>query len=230
MATKNNPGDFDCYAAAGPDEPIFILRANDVLAPSAVLYWAENYEWDMGRRIPARPLSDKERRKIDEARQCAGEMVRWFFNRYGGYTRRDKDETKRREAEEAAGAEDVGGGAALQMHWNDAQALGERFGFNQVIVYARSAGPDGDGREQVVTWGTKEGGCSEAAAVIGRAFRTQILKWDDDADMAAHTRRALAADALLDVVERLLRNPEDTPPFDEAHDAYEKATGRQWED
>jgi hypothetical protein len=29
-----------CYDKAAPDEPIFVLRAKDVLAPHVVLYWA----------------------------------------------------------------------------------------------------------------------------------------------------------------------------------------------
>lgn len=40
MATKNNPGPFDCYANAGPDEPMFILLGRDALAPSLVRLWA----------------------------------------------------------------------------------------------------------------------------------------------------------------------------------------------
>ena len=31
MGTKNNPGDYDCHAAAKPDEPVFTLRAHDEL-------------------------------------------------------------------------------------------------------------------------------------------------------------------------------------------------------
>lgn len=40
MGTKNNPGKFDCYAKADPDEPMFILLGRDPLAPSLVLMWA----------------------------------------------------------------------------------------------------------------------------------------------------------------------------------------------
>lgn len=29
MGTKNNPGKFDCYDAALPDEPMFVLLARD---------------------------------------------------------------------------------------------------------------------------------------------------------------------------------------------------------
>lgn len=41
MGTKNNPGDFDCYNEAAPDEPIFTLRANDPMAPIIVAWWAK---------------------------------------------------------------------------------------------------------------------------------------------------------------------------------------------
>jgi hypothetical protein len=40
MATKNNPGKFDCYNAAGPDEPLFVLRSIDPIAPLLVAIWA----------------------------------------------------------------------------------------------------------------------------------------------------------------------------------------------
>ena len=40
MGTKNNPGKFDCYAAAGPDEPIFVLLGRDRHAPLLVRLWA----------------------------------------------------------------------------------------------------------------------------------------------------------------------------------------------
>ena len=36
MGTKNNPGDYDCYEMARPDEPIFTLKANDHIAPDVV--------------------------------------------------------------------------------------------------------------------------------------------------------------------------------------------------
>lgn len=40
MATKEKPGEFDCYANAKPDEPMFVLLARDKASPSAVRYWA----------------------------------------------------------------------------------------------------------------------------------------------------------------------------------------------
>lgn len=40
MGTKNNPGKFDCYENADPDEPMFVLLGRDRLAPSLVNIWA----------------------------------------------------------------------------------------------------------------------------------------------------------------------------------------------
>jgi len=40
MGTKNNPGRFDCYAAAAGDEPMFVLLARDARAPMLVEIWA----------------------------------------------------------------------------------------------------------------------------------------------------------------------------------------------
>lgn len=39
MGTKNNPGTFDCYAKAEPDEPMFILLGRDKYAPVLVALW-----------------------------------------------------------------------------------------------------------------------------------------------------------------------------------------------
>lgn len=40
MGTKNSPGEFDCYANADPDEPMFILLGRDNDAPNLVRAWA----------------------------------------------------------------------------------------------------------------------------------------------------------------------------------------------
>lgn len=39
MATKIEPGAFDCYSRAKPDEPMFILLGRDKAAAKAVRYW-----------------------------------------------------------------------------------------------------------------------------------------------------------------------------------------------
>ncbi len=41
MGTKNNPGKFDCYANAGPDEPMFVLLGRDRLAGHLVSIWSK---------------------------------------------------------------------------------------------------------------------------------------------------------------------------------------------
>lgn len=68
MGTKNNPGKFDCYASAEPDEPMFVLLARDPLAPILVRLWADLREHAAGN--PS---------KVAEARQCATNMAAWRY-------------------------------------------------------------------------------------------------------------------------------------------------------
>jgi hypothetical protein len=65
--SKNNPSKFDCFAAAAPDEPMFVLLARDPSAPFLVGLWALIRE-DLG--------GDSE--KIEEARECAETMEHWL--------------------------------------------------------------------------------------------------------------------------------------------------------
>ncbi len=86
MGTKNNPGKFDCYHAAEPDEPMFILLARDPLAAKLVELWALLRD---GRTYAARELTRDMIRatraekvfanaeKIAEARGCARAMEAW---------------------------------------------------------------------------------------------------------------------------------------------------------
>lgn len=53
-------------AKVAPDEPIFVLRAQDVLAPAHVRAWAENA------KIAGAPPE-----KIAEALRCADLMEQW---------------------------------------------------------------------------------------------------------------------------------------------------------
>lgn len=66
MGTKNNPGTFDCYEAADPDEPMFVLLARDPLAAMLVDLWANT------REVIAGPSA-----KVEEARACARSMKDW---------------------------------------------------------------------------------------------------------------------------------------------------------
>jgi hypothetical protein len=73
MGTKNQPGNFDCYANAEPDEPYFVLLARDAYAPHLVRQWAHNRS--MAIDLDAKPESD--RAMVREALQCADAMERW---------------------------------------------------------------------------------------------------------------------------------------------------------
>lgn len=64
MGTKNNPGEFDCYVNAEPDEPMFILLGRDKHAPELVRLWAIMRERD-----------GEDPAKIAEARRCAMDMI-----------------------------------------------------------------------------------------------------------------------------------------------------------
>jgi hypothetical protein len=66
MGTRNNPGKHDCMHKIAPDEPFFVLRANDPIAPAVVRMWAAQY-WQSG--------GDPE--KVAEARRCAEAMEAW---------------------------------------------------------------------------------------------------------------------------------------------------------
>ena len=73
MGTKNNPGQFDCYANALPNEPMFVLLARDPRAPEIVEQWADERQYDIedGKR------PDAELAMIEEARACAKAMRDW---------------------------------------------------------------------------------------------------------------------------------------------------------
>lgn len=63
MGTKNNPGEWDCYTKAEPDEPMFVLLGRDKHAPMLVRLWAE-----------IRALDGEDDHKVQEAIRCAGFM------------------------------------------------------------------------------------------------------------------------------------------------------------
>lgn len=67
MATKNNPGDYDCYANAEPDEPMFILLGRDPIAEVLVMLWADIRE----------ALGGADPEKMAEARLCAEQLAAW---------------------------------------------------------------------------------------------------------------------------------------------------------
>lgn len=66
MGTKNNPGKFDCYANAHPDEPMFVLLGRDKIGGSLTRLWAA-----------VREVLREDSKKVAEARECAASMDAW---------------------------------------------------------------------------------------------------------------------------------------------------------
>ena len=69
MGTKNNPGKFDCYAKAHPDEPMFTLLDRDPVAGVLVRMWLT---------LRSRTAdSQREHEKLREAQEVCGAMETW---------------------------------------------------------------------------------------------------------------------------------------------------------
>jgi len=66
MSTKERPGQFDCLAKLAPDEPYFVLRAQDSEAADLVEVWAIRAQ-----------MGGCPNDKVLEAKQVAEEMRRW---------------------------------------------------------------------------------------------------------------------------------------------------------
>jgi hypothetical protein len=73
VGTKNNPGAYDAYQIAMPDEPMFTLLARDSSAPGMVRQWA--YERERAIATGLKPEAD--RAMVEEARAIADAMQRW---------------------------------------------------------------------------------------------------------------------------------------------------------
>lgn len=68
MGTKNNPGAYDCYANAEPDEPMFILLGRDRTASLLVMMWT---------LLRMRLGDEANKEKIAEAGECSRAMAEW---------------------------------------------------------------------------------------------------------------------------------------------------------
>lgn len=80
MGTKRNPGRFDCYHEVMPDEPIFVLRAKDPVAPEVIEFWAERWgkeRLENNPRTKDRLHPERVMSKQDEALKCAAAMREW---------------------------------------------------------------------------------------------------------------------------------------------------------
>ena len=87
MGTKNNPGEFDCYFNAEPDEPMFVLLARDPLAPFLVSIWSKIRMGDLEAagavftkmiyESTARYHAEPDVDKASEALDCSLAMFKW---------------------------------------------------------------------------------------------------------------------------------------------------------
>ena len=87
MGTKNKVGRFDCYHAAEPDEPMFVLLARDRLAGHLVSIWANVRRGDTeaAQVIFQHMISEHglnycvspDVEKASEATDCAMAMFEW---------------------------------------------------------------------------------------------------------------------------------------------------------
>ena len=74
MAIKKVEAISGCFAAAADDEPLFVLRANDVNAPMTVRYWCDRYVAEKG---GVSKMSPKQWSKLQEAMALAEAMEAW---------------------------------------------------------------------------------------------------------------------------------------------------------
>lgn len=94
MGSKNNPGSYDCYENAEPDEPMFVLLARDPEAPALIRRWAKMRE----------AHGEPDNLKIIEAIECAEDMVLWRKEREA---RQQREAVVARRAEQRKAAEAV---------------------------------------------------------------------------------------------------------------------------
>lgn len=73
MGTKNNPGIFDCYQIALPDEPMFVLLARDPQFYERVMDWANQ----RGRMINCGDRPQEDSPIVSEAVRCASNGATW---------------------------------------------------------------------------------------------------------------------------------------------------------
>src|SRR5262245_17875525 len=102
MGTKLNPGKFDCYDKALPDEPRFTILARDPDFFDFVSAWAQRRQMkvDCGDRPP------EDQAKVDEAYQCAEDGQRWRRENNGKWRQPDD---KARPAADPSENEDIAG-------------------------------------------------------------------------------------------------------------------------
>jgi len=94
MGTKNEPGVYDCYAKAEPDEPMYVLLARDPLAAHLIHLWVflRAHDWvSMFHELAglmaialSEPRKADDDPKLIEAQQRAVKMAAWRLGRASG--------------------------------------------------------------------------------------------------------------------------------------------------
>lgn len=85
MGTKINPGTHDCWRAALPDEPMFILLARDATAPARIREWADERRRALIAALPDGELTEqavkdefrRDMAQISDAEEIAHDMIVW---------------------------------------------------------------------------------------------------------------------------------------------------------
>ena len=80
MPSKLQPGEFDAYRAALPDEEYFVLLARDKSAPTMLRIWADTRRKEIIQRVGNgawSPQDIEDLRKCSEADACADRMITW---------------------------------------------------------------------------------------------------------------------------------------------------------
>ena len=82
MATKKEELTYgSCFQAAADNEPLFILRAQDRLAPAIVRLWAEMlevvYSNGSNDQQDLQAMQDQQLTKLEETRALADQMEAW---------------------------------------------------------------------------------------------------------------------------------------------------------
>jgi hypothetical protein len=81
MSTKEDPGTYNCYERAMPNEHMFVLLARDPIAPLMVEFWA----FMRTRAIDGHHAPETDRAQVEEAQACADAMRKWRHDNYGAW-------------------------------------------------------------------------------------------------------------------------------------------------
>lgn len=104
MSSKLMPGEFDCYAAALPDEPMFILLARDPSAPEMLRAWARRRRDDIFKAHDG-PVPDdakEDLRKATQAEAIADDMTVWRRDNLGRWRGGEERRAERAAPDELA--------------------------------------------------------------------------------------------------------------------------------